>query len=517
MTSQFKDGVLIGKLVDYGSIDSYQTVFEPGAFDAYIGKEQEFNLDYRHDLYDVLAKFKVMGREDGIYIEAKPKDNVSYERMKDAVNKGAGLSVTFEPIKASEVDGVAYYKECKLVGGALTPNPSNKNAVVTYFREEKEKEDNDMTFEAKLIKDLYEANKEIEELKAAKTRAAESNGDVGAISQLAQELLKQRESEKILGVEAMKVTPEAKDFLKTREAEALYMTASISKDPKATWGEVLKERGISGLPAPSGILKRVADAVNDEGSVLPFIRHENLPTLVVGGDKLLDIAKGHTPGNNKVESNIELETRVLTPQYVYKYIKLPKLVMNSNASDLAGALLTYVMNRLPDMVVMAVNRAIITGGVTGVSATQIYPVIGDTWANKVEGATDIVELLEKLSVATPKAVGGSTLVIHRNDLAKVRFLKDKNGNYVFPVGVTNQVIATHFGFKNLVQSVAVDEKTAVSLNGYVTNGSRGMEFDKGTILVENNNEYLFEMPISGSLEYKGTAAYGTYDDTPAGE
>lgn len=77
MSGKFKDGVLIGKLVDYGTIDSYNTVFEPGAFDDYLDTEKTFNLDYRHDLYDVLAKFKVVGREDGIYIEAKPKNEAS--------------------------------------------------------------------------------------------------------------------------------------------------------------------------------------------------------------------------------------------------------------------------------------------------------------------------------------------------------------------------------------------------------------------------------------------------------
>lgn len=510
MSGKFKDGVLIGKLVDYGTIDSYNTVFEPGAFDDYLDTEKTFNLDYRHDLYDVLAKFKVVGREDGIYIEAKPKNEASYQRMKDEVQKGAGLSVTFQPIESREVDGIAYYKKCILAGGALTPNPSNKNAVVTYFREEKKKEENKMTFDQNLMQELLDAKKLAADLDA-KLKEREAGGDNAAlktVSELAANLMKQRESEKILGVEALKVTPEATEFLKTREAEVAYMSASLTKDPKSAWIAELKERGISGIPTPAGILKRIQDAVNDEGSLLPFIRHENLPTLVVGGDSALAQGAGHTTEENKTESTITLQTRVLTPQYVYKYIKLPKIVMNSNATDIAGAILTYVMNRLPDMVIMAVNRAIIMGGVTGVSETQIYPVVGDAWATNVGEKANIQELLESLSVATPKAAD-STLVIHRNDLAAVRFLKDTTGNYVFPIGVSNATIATHFGFNRLVQTVAVDEGTAVSLSGYVTNGSRGMEFEQGTILVENNKEYLFEMPISGSLEYKGTTAYGT--------
>lgn len=517
MTGTFKDGVLVGKLVDYGSIDSYNTVFEPGAFDEYVGSERTFNLDYRHDLNDRLAKFKVIGREDGIYIEAKPNDNIAYQRMKEAVEKGAGLSVTFQPQEAREVDGIAYYKKCILAGGALTPNPSNKNAVVTYFREEKKEKENKMTYDLDLMQEVIDLRKKNAKLEAANKQREEggSSAEFKAVSELAQTLLKERESEKILGVEALKVTPEAKDFLKTREAEVQYMAASLAKEPKEAWKAVLKERGITGMPAPAGILKRIADAVNDEGSLLPFIRHENLPTLVVGGDSALDMGKGHTPGTDKTESSIALQTRVLTPQYVYKYIKLPKIVMNSKATDIAGAILTYVMNRLPDMVVMAVNRAIIMGNVDGVSETQIYPVVGDAWATNVTGTTNIQELLEKLSVATPKAAD-STLVIHRNDLAAIRFLKDVDGRYIFPIGVSNQTIATHFGFNRLVQSVAVDEKTAVSLSGYVTNGSRGMEFEQGTILVENNKEYLFEMPISGSLEYKGTTAYGTYTPPTGG-
>lgn len=513
MSGVFRDGLLEGKLVDYGSIDSYSTVFEPGAFDDYIDGEQEFNLDYRHDLYDKLAKFRAVGKSDGVYIQAKPNDEASYERMKKEVENGAGLSVTFQALEATEVDGVAYYKKCVLVGGALTPKPSNKNAVVTYFREEKE-EENKMTFDQNLMQELLDAKKQVNDLNAKlkqRSEASEGNG-FKAVSELAEQLLKQRETETILSVEAQKVTPVAADFLKTREAEVAYMAASMSKNPLETWKHELKERGISGIPAPSGILKRIADAVNDEGSLLPFIRHENLPTLVVGGDNALDMGKGHTVGNLKEESNIALETRVLTPQYVYKYIKLPKIVVNSNATDIAGALLTYVMNRLPDMVIMAVNRAIIMGNVDGVSGTQIYPVVGDTWANNIGEHDTVQTLLENLSVATPKATD-STMVIHRNDLAKVRFLKDGSGQYIFPVGVTNQTIATHFGFNRLVQTAAIDEGTIVSLSGYVTNGSRGMEFEQGTILVENNKEYLFEMPISGSLEYKGVSAYGTVSNT----
>lgn len=510
MSGTFEDGVLVGKLVDYGSIDSFQTVFEPGAFDEYVGSEQSFNLDYRHDVYDQLAKFKVIGREDGIYIEAKPNSETAYQRMKEEVEKGAGLSVTFQPLESTEADGIGYYKKCKLLGGALTTNPSNKNAVVTYFREEKKKEENKMTFDQNLMQELLDAKKRSAELEAqlAKKEQGGASSEFKAVSELATNLLKQRETENILSIEAQKVTPAAADFMKTREAEVEYMAASLTKNPLEAWKATLKERGISGLPTPAGILKRIQDAVNDEGSLLPFIRHENLPTLVVGGDNTLDMGKGHTPGADKAESTITLQTRVLTPQYVYKYIKLPKIVMNNKATDIAGAILTYVMNRLPDMVIMAVNRAIIMGGVTGVSETQIYPVVGDAWANNVGEQADIQTLLEKLSVATPKAAD-STLVIHRNDLAAIRFLKDADKRYIFPIGVSNQTIATHFGFNRLVQTVAVDEGTAVSLSGYVTNGSRGMEFEQGTILVENNKEYLFEMPISGSLEYKGTAAYGT--------
>lgn len=497
---------LIGKLVDYGSLDSYSTVFERGAFDSDIGKE--FNLDWRHDMSDILATYQTYEQEDGVYIRATPKDDASYERMKKAVADGAGLSVTFVPKEASEADGIAFYKRCEMVGGALTPNPSNKNAVVTYFREDKEKEKEFMSVDTQLMEQLLAAQKEVAKLRE-EAKAAEGGNDLKVISGLAQELMKQRETETILGIEAVKqpANDEAKDFLKSREAETLYMGASMDSNPKEAWKAVLKERGISGLPAPSAIPTRIQDAVNDEGSVLPFIRHENLPTIMVGGDSALAIGEGHTIGEKKNESNIKLETRILTPQYVYKYLKLPKLTMNAKASDIAGALLTYVMNRLPDMVIAAVNRAIITGGVKGVSETQIYPVIGDAWAVNVGEKATAVELAESLVVSTPKAQK-PILVIHRNDLATIKFMKDADGRYVFPVGVQNSVIANHFGFAGLVQTTAVDAGTMVSLDGYVTNGSRGMEYEEGTILVENNKEFLLEMPISGSLEYKDTAAYG---------
>ncbi|MFD2821574.1 phage major capsid protein [Paraglaciecola chathamensis] len=511
MQANFEDRVLIGRLVDYGSVDSYASVFERGAFAEDSGKE--FNLDMNHVVTDVIAKFQAYEEEDGVYIKATPKDDYSYNRMKAEVEKGAGLSVMFNPLEAMEADGIVFYKRCSMVGGALTTTPSNKNAVVTYFREEqKEKETKQMSVNDLLMKELVEAKETIEKLRS-ENKAAEATGtgaEVKAISELASELLKSRESEKILGVAA--VTPKTDDekgaeFLKSRSAEIKYMAASMTSNPKEAWAAVLKERGITGLPAPSAILKRIQDAVNDEGSVLPFIRHEELPTLSVGGDSALSYGSGHASGTNKKDSTINLETRILTPQYVYKYLKMPKLTMNAKASDLAGALLNYVMNRLPDMVIAAVNRAIITGGVDGVAETQIYPVIGDAWAVNVGEKADAIALAESLVVATPKA-NAPVLVIHRNDLATIKFAKDKDGRYIFPVGVDNQTIANHFGFKALVQSVAVDAGTMVSLDGYVTNGSRGMEYEEGTILVENNKEYLLEMPISGSLEYKDTAAYG---------
>lgn len=518
MTPQLQNKVLIGKLVDYGSVDTYQTVFERGAFDGDIGKT--FHLDWRHDMSDLLAEYETYEEEDGVYIRATPRSEEAYNRMRKAVEEGAGLSVTFKPLEASEVDGIAYYKRCEMVGGALTPNPSNKNAVVTYFREEKKEKVNNMSVDTAIMEELLEAKKAAakarEELAAAQAEG-EGNG-FKAVSELAQELMKQRETEKILGVEATKqpANKDAQDFLKSREAGVLYMGASADANPKEAWKAILKERGISGIPAPSAVLTAIKDAVNDEGSILPYIRHENLPTIMVGGDSALTMGEGHKIGDKKNESNIKLETRILTPQYVYKYLKLPKLTVNSKASDIASALLTYVLNRLPQMVVYAVNRAIITGGVTGVSETQIYPVIGDAWAVNVGEKASAVELAESLVVSTPKAQR-PVLVIHRNDLATIKFMKDADGRYVFPVGVDNATIANHFGFSALVQSTAVDAGTMVSLDGYVTNGSRGMEYDESTILVENNKEYLFEMPISGSLEYKDTAAYGTIKAATAPE
>lgn len=515
MKASFNDRVLEGKLVDYNSIDSYKSVISEGAFDDDVQSGKTYNLDYRHNVYDVLATFKTEKREDGIYITAKPKDEQSYQRMKEEVAAGAGLSVMFEPTEATEGDGITFYKKARLVGGALTPQPSNKNAVVTYFREKNtEKENKNMTIDTQLMEEVLKLRAENEMLKTRS--AAPVNPELAEVTNLAKELLKSRETEKIVGVEALKVaTPEAEEWLKTREAEVKYMEASLSNDPLEHWKETLKARSITGVPAPTGILKKIHDIVNDRNSILAYIRHENLPTLTVGGDKALSKGEGHTAGANKHESEIQLETRVLTPQYVYKYIKLPKLVMNKNASEIAGALLTYVLNRLPQMVIFAVNRAIIMGDVTGVSKTQIYPVVGDSWAKNVGEKNTVIELIEALSVATPKAYD-SSLVISRADWSAVRFTKDKNGRERF-LGLSDAELANHFGFERVLITTAVDPGTIVSLDGYVTNGSRGMEFEEGRILVENNKEYLFEMPISGSLEYKEMAAYGTVKKSVSGD
>ena len=81
MKASFNDRVLEGKLVDYNSIDSYKSVISEGAFDDDVQSGKTYNLDYRHNVYDVLATFKTEKREDGIYITAKPKDEQSYQRI----------------------------------------------------------------------------------------------------------------------------------------------------------------------------------------------------------------------------------------------------------------------------------------------------------------------------------------------------------------------------------------------------------------------------------------------------
>ena len=315
------------------------------------------------------------------------------------------------------------------------------------------------------------------------------------------------------------------NYLKTKEAlkdfaHLLEETGGREKLKKA-WGEHLKTKGISNpeVLLPTAVVTAITDAFQKSGSIFATFRYTGLTMLKVAlNTNTADAtsrAKGHKKGVDKDEQVITLTPKEIRAQYIYKYITVDKETLReTRINGGASALLNYILQELPQRIIMEIERAAMIGDGRLVGANDkissyeaINRAVTDSYVSVQEAsASDLLGDLINMD-ATVTASGSRYLVVSRQTLANIK-LTSNQGGLVFPIGSD---IASALGYTAIFTPdwmTVADAPVAIEYVGdsYKTVGDNTMESFENFELSKNKNEYLMEIYSGGGIDTPKSAA-----------
>ncbi|MBC1353880.1 phage major capsid protein, partial [Listeria innocua] len=312
---------------------------------------------------------------------------------------------------------------------------------------------------------------------------------------------------------------ESKEALKDF-ADVLQRNPENASGVQKAWQAKLKEKNITNPSqlVPTPVADAIKDAFEKSGSIFSTFNHTGLTAwrLLLNteqGD--VGLAHGHTRGNDKTEQSITLANSTLRGQYIYKYLTLDKETIRENSDS--GVLLKYVLEELPQRIVMEIEKAAIIGDGRALNDEgRIYsylPIlkVASPYGKKVDAvATNslIVDLVKLDAEIT--ADGKRYLVMNRRTLADLKVATDVNGALLYPVGTD---MASVLGVDTIFTPQWFPERAAGSPiaieyvgDAYRTVGDRVIDSYENFILAKNKNEYLAEIYSGGGLsEYNSGA------------
>lgn len=282
------------------------------------------------------------------------------------------------------------------------------------------------------------------------------------------------------------------------------------------------------LPTP--LIESIQNAFEDGGQIWNRVAKVGADVWNAAWDTEDDVnsndgrARGYrrSEAEEKAEQVLTFTSRIIRPQFVYKYITLNKEDIKEQRST--GALVTYILSELPQRIVREVERAIVLGDgradgddykIIEGSPRGFYPIIADVEANNFfAGEVDVtgteadaeVVALALDDIETP---GEVVLIAKKGYATRARFAKDSNGDYIFPIGTKATDI---LGVNVIIEpdwftdanSPDYDAVVAV-LSGYKVVGDTSIEGFQNFILKTNKQEYLQEIWAGGGLSTKKAA------------
>lgn len=164
------------------------------------------------------------------------------------------------------------------------------------------------------------------------------------------------------------------DYLKTDKAVATWGYALVKNDKvrssslMETFRELAKVRdgvelGANVSVVPEAVITSIAEQMSDEGTIFGLVNKTGLKFEVGGIAKSDSGTTGHIRGNTKKEVKNTLAKRVLTPEDLYRLIKLDHSMVKINGGLGSSAIVKYVLNILPRKLVEAIDQAILVGGI----------------------------------------------------------------------------------------------------------------------------------------------------------
>lgn len=290
-----------------------------------------------------------------------------------------------------------------------------------------------------------------------------------------------------------------------------------AQEVKQAWASFLDTKmGIvdnDNILLPPAIVEAIEDAFEKGGQIFNLLNKTGLDVYAAGRDTETgenSRAKGYNRADEdeKAEEQITLTARVLRPQFVYKYLTIPKEVIKENRSS--GALLKYVLSELPNRIIREVERSVVIGdGRADNSPYKIDKFIsikddaGDgVFANQYNPAVDETHYEALLRAkALVKADGVKYLVAKSDYLVDLAVEQGVNGGFLFPPGTD---FARALGFGGIIEPDWMEEDTDNDAyifvpSQYRTVGDSSIESFSNFVLKTNLNEYMQEIWAGGGL------------------
>lgn len=402
-------------------------------------------------------------------------------------------------------------------------------------------EDVEQTTEAETTTDKTEAVAEVEveteTVEESETTEEETtkSDDVKELNAMNETIAKAQVKEPATAPEA-KATVDLKAYLKTNEAMDVFarileanpseMGSGGSAVVRNAWKEHLSVKaGVTNpevfLPAP--LITAIQDAFDEGGEIWNRVRKVGADVWNAAWDTETDPhdndgrARGYNRDDeaDKAEQVLTFDSRILRPQFVYKYITLNKEDIKEQRST--GALVTYVLAELPRRIVREVERAIVLGDgrapgsdykIKEGNPRGFYPIVLDALSNGYFGSSVTADpaLLPKSIAQAKDAIrtGGEVVVIAKKGFSTdARFVTDNTGKLLYPLGTRATDV---FDVATVIEPDWFDDTSSptvdaivVVLDAYVVVGDTTIEGFQNFILKTNKQEYLQEIWAGGGL------------------
>lgn len=309
--------------------------------------------------------------------------------------------------------------------------------------------------------------------------------------------------------------------------EAFVMTKKDGKKFSENYKTLLAKEGFTGDVSdlfPTNSVTEITDKMRNAGTLMPFINRitgvENWKALV---NKSEELGYGHA-GNSaeKVEQNNELSAVDIVTQYVYKYIKVPREMLNQ-PNDV---LYNYIITELAQRLVLTLERAIVTGDglldEDGKKITSFKPMLRTTSNDFVTVVSEIkalngdtLDLLNAEIIEGPESM--TVAVMSKKTYSKLKTLRDANGNRSYERSTVviegktynklDEVVIVIKEFVDLGTIVMFDNK-AYTMISYETDAEMLMDFELKT----NTREFLTEIAAGGDVTHLSSVAIATVTD-----
>ena len=237
-------------------------------------------------------------------------------------------------------------------------------------------------------------------------------------------------------------------------------------------------------------------------------------------------AKGYIKGKEKKEQIIGFLSRKTDPQTIYKKQSIDRddLIDISQQLDVAAFFRQEMRIKLNDEIAQAimVSDGRETGSEDKIKEDKIRPISKDDDFYTIKAKYNpnaMLDVFEIVAEQKTKMLGSGTPTLYVNPLflTKLRFLRNKNGNWVFggQQPATKEYLASLMGVADIVESNFIKEQEMIMVNlaDYQIGTNKGGEVNtfEDFDIDFNKHKYLIETRLSGALVRAKAAVYFTPD------
>lgn len=241
-------------------------------------------------------------------------------------------------------------------------------------------------------------------------------------------------------------------------------------------------------------------------------------------------AKGYIKGKEKKEQIIGFLSRKTDPQTIYKKQSIDRddLIDISQQLDVAAFFRQEMRIKLNDEIAQAimVSDGRETGSEYKIKEDKIRPISKDDDFYTIKAKYNpnaMLDVFEIVAEQKTKMLGSGTPTLYVNPLflTKLRFLRNKNGNWVFggQQPATKEYLASLMGVADIVESNFIKEQEMIMVNlaDYQIGTNKGGEVNtfEDFDIDFNKHKYLIETRLSGALVRAKAAVYFTPDASVA--